>query len=120
MGGVFLLVFVLVFFGKDKISNFFKGNTSSAATTNNNSNTATVRVPSAAEATDDTMLQRDSPYSDKVRELQLLINRNKDKQMMPNDLVVDGLFGQKTEQYLILLTGKKSISINQFKQLLKA
>jgi hypothetical protein len=118
MGGVFLLVFVMVFFARDKIADFFKGGTTADGAIQTNATTSAA-INAAGIATDDTILSRNSPHRDKVRELQELINKNKNPQMFPTDLVVDGAFGAKTEQALVLLTGKKSITINEFKTLLK-
>ncbi len=127
IGFVFLsvVVFALVYFNKDKLVAFFsraKGG-GSAVLNSSTENTPLTNTPislSSGVATDDTILKIGSPHRDKVRVLQELINERKIGKIVSAKLSVDGVFGTQTEAVLDMLTGMKAISINQFKQLVKA
>ena len=120
--GVLILVTLLIYFYQNKLASFFlyRGENASAPVPANvtNNTASSSNNNSSTSVTNDTVLEK-GDRGDKVGELQDLLNKSlvKTSFQIPH-LVVDKAFGSKTENLLYLLTGKKRISINEFKKLL--
>lgn len=122
IAGLILVLALVAYFYRDNIKSFFAKDallTPSKPTTAVNTASTSGSNPSTStntSMTNDTVLKKGSRGA-KVKELQVLINKGlKAKNMGFPNLAEDGIFGAKTESRLQLLIGKKSISINEFKQ----
>lgn len=117
IAGLVLVLCLAAYFYRENLKTFFSKNVvlPSNSTAVVNTSTASVSSPTVSDtATNDTILKRGSKGA-KVKELQELINkRMRATNMGFPELAEDGIFGAKTESRLQLLTGKKSISINEF------
>lgn len=117
--GLVLIAVILAYFKRESIKTFFSKSKPSSPL---NVSTATAS-PSTTPTTpivpneDDVLLKKGSSGL-KVKELQVLMN-NSVLAVNPNNptLATDGNFGAKTEDRLEFLTGRKSISINQYKEM---
>ena len=119
IAGLVLSAVILAYFKRESIKTFFSKSKPSSPL---NVSTATAS-PSITPTTpivpneDDILLKKGSS-GPKVKELQVLMN-NSVLAVNPNNptLVTDGSFGSKTEDRLYFLTLRKSISINQYKEM---
>jgi hypothetical protein len=107
-----LIAFVIAYFKRDIIKDFFsKSNDSKASTAIAAAKNPTANTPTSSN---DTVLKMGNSGA-QVRKLQQLLN-DKHKRSTPQFLpllIEDGSFGKKTETMLKKHTGKTSISINQ-------
>jgi len=112
IAGLMLITFVLVYFKRDTIKDFFSKSSNASTASTNTASTNTTSIVSIGTA--DTILKKGSSGEQVVR-LQELLNvkhGNNKPQIIPF-LVADGKFGTATESMLKKWTGKTSISINQ-------
>lgn len=122
--GTLIIVALLIYVYQNKLASFFLypgANAPGSITTGAavNTNVSNSSNNSSSSLTNDTVLKK-GDRGDKVGELQSLLNKGLVKAGVGYaTLAVDESFGSKTEGALYLLTGKKSISINEFNTFLK-
>lgn len=119
MAAALLAILILGYFTRDQWMSLFT--TSKLASNNGGSTTDSSRSkPSTSTGIKKNLVLKKGDKNDSVKELQRILNLELAYQMQHSTappslprLATDGAFGPKTEEMLILFTGKQGSSINQ-------
>lgn len=85
-------------------------------TDTNSSSSVPTTGTSTLNCNDRTVLKKGSPCKEQIKQVQTLYNQNTTSPLVP--LVVDGVFGSKTETAVEMFTGSKTTTLRGFESAL--